>query len=57
MIKRDNETDLVLMIKQLTSKRNLNQAYLQVYRNKGAGGVDKVQVTELKYIRARLSRA
>ena len=50
MIKRDNETDLVLMIKQLTSKRNLNQAYLQVYRNKGAGGVDKVQVTELKSI-------
>jgi RNA-directed DNA polymerase len=48
LIKRDNETDLVLMIKQLTSKRNLNQAYLQVYRNKGAGGVDKVQVTELK---------
>jgi RNA-directed DNA polymerase len=48
LIKRDNETDLVLMIKQLTSKGNLNQAYLQVYRNKGAGGVDKVQVTELK---------
>ncbi len=38
------------MIKQLTSKRNLNEAYLQVYRNKGAGGVDKVQVTELKAI-------
>lgn len=36
------------MIKHLTSKRNLNQAYLRVYRNKGAGGVDKVQVTELK---------
>jgi len=38
------------MIKQLTSKKNLNEAYLQVYRNKGAGGVDKVQVTELKSI-------
>ena len=38
------------MIKQLTSKRNLNQAYLRVYRNKGAGGVDKVQVTGLKSI-------
>ena len=50
MIKRDNETDLVLMIKQLTSKGNLNKAYLQVYRNKGAGGVDKVQVSELKTI-------
>jgi len=38
------------MIKQLTSKGNLNQAYLQVYRNKGAAGVDRVQVTELKSI-------
>jgi group II intron reverse transcriptase/maturase len=36
------------MIKQLTSKKNLNEAYLQVYRNKGAGGVDGIQVTELK---------
>lgn len=36
------------MIKQLTTKRNLNEAYLQVYRNKGAAGVDGVQVTELK---------
>ena len=38
------------MIKQLTSKKNLNEAYLQVYRNKGAGGVDGIQVTELKTI-------
>ena len=38
------------MIKQLTSKKNLNEAYLQVYRNKGAGGVDDIQVTELKSI-------
>lgn len=38
------------MIKQLTSKENLNEAYLRVYRNKGAGGVDKIQVTELKSI-------
>ncbi|WP_262494892.1 reverse transcriptase domain-containing protein, partial [Brumimicrobium mesophilum] len=38
------------MIKRLTSKKNLNEAYLQVYRNKGAGGVDNVQVTELKSI-------
>ena len=35
------------MIKQLTSKTNLNKAYLQVYRNKGAGGVDDIQVTDL----------
>lgn len=38
------------MIKQLTRKENLNNAYLQVYRNKGAGGVDGVQVTELAVI-------
>ena len=38
------------MIKQLTSKQNLNEAYLRVYRNKGAGGVDNIQVTELKSI-------
>lgn len=38
------------MIKQLTSNKNLNKACLRVYRNKGAGGVDNVQVTELKSI-------
>lgn len=38
------------MIKQVTNKKNLNLAYLQVYRNKGAGGIDKVQITELKAI-------
>jgi group II intron reverse transcriptase/maturase len=36
------------MIKQLTSKENLNAAYLQVYRNKGAGGVDGNSVQTLK---------
>ena len=36
------------MIKQITSKKNLNEAYLRVYRNKGAAGVDNIQVTELK---------
>lgn len=36
------------MIKQLTSKKNLNEAYLQVYRNKGAAGVDGIRVTELQ---------
>lgn len=36
------------MIKQLTSKKNLNDAYWQVYRNKGAAGVDRVSVMELK---------
>lgn len=38
------------MIKQVTKRENLNKAYLQVYRNKGAAGVDKVQVTELQGI-------
>jgi len=38
------------VIEQLTSKANLNQAYLQVYRNKGAAGADRVQATELKSI-------
>lgn len=50
MIKRDSNTILVFMIKQILSKTNLNQAYLQVYRNKGAAGVDRVQVTELKSV-------
>jgi len=48
LIKRDSELVLVLMIKQLTNKKNLNAAYRQVYRNKGAAGVDDVQITELK---------
>lgn len=47
MIKRDSES-FILMFKQLTSKKNLNDAYRQVYRNKGAAGVDNISVTELK---------
>lgn len=35
------------MIKLITSQSNLNQAYLQVYRNKGAGGVDGIHVDAL----------
>ncbi|SFN78547.1 group II intron reverse transcriptase/maturase [Salegentibacter flavus] len=38
------------MIKELTSKKNLNQAYRQVYRNKGAAGIDNVQITGLQSI-------
>jgi group II intron reverse transcriptase/maturase len=38
------------MIKQLLSKQNLNYAYLQVYRNKGASGIDKVQIKDLRSI-------
>ena len=44
------------MIKQLTKQENLNEAYLQVYRNKGAAGVDRVQVTELKAHLQKLSK-
>lgn len=36
------------MIEELTSKRNLNLAYEQVYRNKGVGGVDEMGVAQLK---------
>lgn len=36
------------MIKHVTSRRNLNLSYLQVYRNKGAAGIDRVQINELK---------
>jgi len=36
------------MIKQLTSRQNLNLAYLQVYRNNGAAGIDGIPVKELK---------
>ena len=36
------------MIKEITNRENLNKAYLQVYRNKGAAGVDEVQVSELQ---------
>lgn len=36
------------MIKRLTSKSNLNKAYLQVYRNKGSSGIDRVHVNDLK---------
>ncbi len=38
------------MIEQLTSKKNLNQAFRQVYRNKGAAGIDQVPITGLKSI-------
>ncbi|WP_317167522.1 hypothetical protein [Arenibacter sp. 6A1] len=45
------------MIKRLTSKKNLNYAYLQVYRNKGGAGVDGVSVMELKsLLRTRAKR-
>ena len=38
------------MIEQITSRQNLNAAYLQVYRNKGSGGVDGKSVYDLHQI-------
>ena len=43
---RKVETDMELLEKVL-SKENLNNAYKQVYKNKGASGVDGVTVDEL----------
>ncbi|MGB0929333.1 MAG: group II intron reverse transcriptase/maturase [Chitinophagales bacterium] len=36
------------MIEFIVSKANLNRAYLKVYRNKGAAGVDRMKVEDLK---------
>ena len=36
------------LLDEILSRSNLNNAYLQVYRNKGASGVDGVTVEELK---------
>ncbi len=40
--------DTSSLMEQILSKDNLNQAYLQVVRNKGAEGVDGMKYTELK---------
>jgi Retron-type reverse transcriptase len=39
--------DTSSLMKQILSKENLNTAYLQVVRNKGASGVDEMEYTEL----------
>ncbi|WP_193065506.1 group II intron reverse transcriptase/maturase [Oceanobacillus oncorhynchi] len=40
------------LLEKILSNQNMNEAYLRVYRNKGAGGVDGVTVKELKsYLR------
>src|SRR5688572_2846435 len=36
------------MIEQVLERRNLNRAYQKVVSNKGSGGVDGMQVSELK---------
>ena len=40
--------DTSSLMKQILSSDNLNRAYLQVVRNKGAEGVDGMKYTELK---------
>ncbi|MDQ6600866.1 group II intron reverse transcriptase/maturase [Bacillus salipaludis] len=40
------------LLEQIISNQNMNEAYLRVYKNKGASGVDGVTVEELKqYLR------
>ncbi|MEK4299691.1 reverse transcriptase domain-containing protein [Oceanobacillus sp. FSL W8-0428] len=40
------------LLEKILSNQNMNEAYLRMYRNKGAGGVDGVTVKELKaYLR------
>ncbi|WP_152658411.1 group II intron reverse transcriptase/maturase [Oceanobacillus sp. CFH 90083] len=36
------------LLEKILSNQNMNEAYLRVYRNKGAGGVDGITVDELK---------
>ncbi|WP_394583809.1 group II intron reverse transcriptase/maturase [Cytobacillus firmus] len=36
------------LLEQIISNQNMNEAYLRVYRNKGASGIDGVTVDELK---------
>ena len=45
---RKERMDTSSLMEQILSKENLNAAYLQVIRNKGAEGVDGMMYTELK---------
>lgn len=49
----DNDQLRYGLLEYILSPPNLNAAYLQVKRNKGAGGVDKMQVESLKDYLAR----
>jgi RNA-directed DNA polymerase len=44
---RKGETSVELL-EQILSNQNMNEAYLRVYKNKGASGVDGITVDELK---------
>ncbi len=49
---KGKEETSVELLEKILSNQNMNEAYLRVYRNKGAGGVDGVTVKELKsYLR------
>mgnify|MGYP002562558691 FL=1 len=37
------------LLEQILSNQNMNEAYLRVYRNKGASGIDGVTIDELKH--------
>lgn len=39
----------VELLEQILSNQNMNEAYLRVYRNKGASGIDGVTIDELKH--------
>ena len=45
---RNERMDTSSLMEQILSNENLNRAYLQVVRNKGAEGVDEMKYTELK---------
>ncbi len=45
---RKQRMETCSLMEQILSKDNLNTAYLQVVRNKGAAGVDGMEYTELK---------
>ena len=45
---RKERMDTSSLMEQILSNENLNRAYLQVVRNKGAEGVDGMKYTELK---------
>ena len=45
---RKERMDTSSLMEQILSSDNLNRAYLQVVRNKGAEGVDRMKYTELK---------
>ena len=53
---RKERMDTSSLMKQILSSDNLNRAYLQVVRNKGAEGVDGMKYTELKNILKRTEK-